>query len=181
MDLSRLIPAVEKDMNLMAEKYYDDIVKCDKMENYKKLDKVKVIAREENVFKNMIEWLQTGHGDDKAEKFYENIGLERFKEGFPLAEINYALHIDKHVVWDYIVANKESGMFVNNDEFQNIAFLLSNYFDLGSFYMTRGYINGLYSAFENTGKFKQEELQSLFKNSAFDEDFEASDIIWYHV
>ncbi|MBA4317540.1 MAG: hypothetical protein C0412_03990 [Flavobacterium sp.] len=181
MDLTKLLPAIENDVRLMAEKYYDDIVKCDKMENYKNLDREKVISREVNVFKNMVSWLQTGRSDDNAEKFYENIGLERFKEGFPLAEINYALHIDKLVVWNYLISNKESGLFTNTEEFQNIAILLSNYFDLGSFYMTRGYINGLYNALETTGKFKPEELQSLFRNSAFDEDFEASDIIWYHV
>lgn len=181
MDLTKLIPAMEKDFRIMAEKYYEDIVKCDKMENYKKLDSEKVISREVSVFENMINWLQTGRGDDNAEKFYENIGLERFKEGFPLAEINYALHIDKLVVWDYLLSHKESGLFISNEEFQNIAILLSNYFDLGSFYMTRGYTNGLYNALEATGKFKPEELQAIFKNSAFDEDFEASDIIWYHV
>ncbi len=181
MDFTNLIAAIEKDIRHMAEKYYEDILKSDKMENYAKLDKEKVISREESVFKNMVNWLRTGREDDKAEKFFENIGSERFNEGFPLAEINYALHIDKQVVWNYIIPKKDSDIFPNVEEFQNTAILLSNYFDLGNFYMTRGYMNALCTALENTGKFKREELQTIIKKGAFDEDFDMSDIIWYHV
>lgn len=181
MDFTKLIDAINKDAQLMAENYYNEILKSDKMENYGKLDKDLVIKREVDVFKNMISWLSTGSSDDNAEKFFENVGSERFNEGFPLAEINFALHIDKLVVWDYFIPRKETGLFANNEEFQNTAILLSNYFDLGSFYMTRGYMNGLCAALENTGKFKREELQSIVKKGAFDEDFDMSDIIWYHV
>jgi len=181
MDFTKLIAAIEKDLRLMAEKYYEGIIQSDKMENYAKLDKEKVLSREINVFSNMTNWLSTGSNDDNAEKFFENIGSERFKEGFPLAEINYALHIDKLIVWDYLTSRKGTDLFADNEEFQSIAFLLSNYFDLGSFYMTRGYMNELCSALENTGKFKREELQSIIRKGAFDEDFDMSDIIWYHV
>lgn len=181
MEFAKLIASIEKDTRHMAEKYYEDILKSDKMENYAKLDKEKVISREENVFKNMVSWLQTGRGDDKAEKFFENIGSERFSEGFPLAEINFALHIDKLVVWNYLMPKKETDLFTDTEEFQNTAILLSNYFDLGSFYMTRGFMNELYNTLEETGKFKREELQNIVKRGAFDEDFDASDIIWYHV
>jgi hypothetical protein len=181
MELAKLVAAIEKDIRHMAEKYYEDLLKSDKMENYARLDKEKVISREESVFRNMLNWLQTGRTDDNAEKFFESIGSERFNEGFPLSEINFALHIDKQVVWNYIIPKKETDIFVDNEEFQNTAILLSNYFDLGSFYMTRGYMNALCDALENTGKFKREELQSIVKKGAFDEDFDMSDIIWYHV
>lgn len=181
MDLTKFIASIGKDNRLMAESYYDDIVKSDKMENYAKLEKEKVISREVSVFNNMINWLSTGSKDDNAEKFFENIGSERFKEGFSLAEINYALHIDRNVVWNYMMPKKESGLFSNTDEFQDAAILLSNYFDLGSFYMTRGYMNELYTSLESSGKFKREELQSIVNKGAFDEDFDMSDIIWYHV
>jgi hypothetical protein len=181
MDLDKLMASVKKDNRMMAESYYDEIVKSDKMENYAKLDKEKVISREEAVFQNMINWLSTGSGDDNAEKFFENIGSERFNEGFSLAEINFALHIDKIIVWNYLISNKESGLFSEVTDFQNTAILLSNYFDLGSFYMTRGYMNALYTALESSGKFKREELQSIINKGAFDEDFDMSDIIWYHV
>ncbi len=181
MEFGKLIASIEKDVRGMAEKYYEELLKSDKMENYAKLERELVITREENVFINMLNWLSTGRSDDNAEKFFENIGSERFREGFPLAEINFALHIDKQVVWGYIIARKETDLFKSNEEFQNTAILLSNYFDLGNFYMTRGYMNSLYDALENTGKFKREELQSLVKKGAFDEDFDMSEIIWYHI
>ncbi len=181
MEFGKLIASIEKDVRGMAEKYYEELLKSDKMENYAKLERELVITREENVFINMLNWLSTGRSDDNAEKFFENIGSERFNEGFPLAEINFALHIDKQVVWSYIIARKETDLFKSNEEFQNTAILLSNYFDLGNFYMTRGYMNSLYDALENTGKFKREELQSLVKKGAFDEDFDMSEIIWYHI
>ena len=44
--------------------------------------------------------------------------------------------------------------------------VINNYFDLGNFYIIRGYMNMLYSELSNSNKFSHQELERLFTKGA---------------
>jgi hypothetical protein len=157
-------------------------MKSEYMTTYQKLDEVKVIEREELVFKNFINWLKNGASNDEAEKYFEKVGADRFNEGFPLTEINYALYITKKVFWSTIAWKKE--LFEDSEFHQLIEYMtiLNNYFDLGSFYLIRGYINKLFTKLDISDKLTREEIHTILVRGAFDDDeLDKSDFVWRHV
>lgn len=182
MDFTKMINFVETHINLLAHSYYEQLMKSEYMTTYQKLDQSKVIAREELVFQNFIKWLKSGASNDEAEKYFEKIGAERFNEGFPLTEINYALYITKKVFWSTIAWKKE--LFEESDFHHLIECMtiLNNYFDLGSFYLIRGYVHELFTKLDISDKLTREEIHKILVRGAFDEDdLDKSDFVWRHV
>ncbi|MGK9369879.1 hypothetical protein ACSSWA_13365 [Melioribacter sp. Ez-97] len=188
MDFTHIIEFIRNNLHQISHAYYEQIKKTELMKNYRRLSEKEVIAREERVFENLIEWLQTGASNDKAEKYFENVGAERFKEGFPLTEVNYALYITKKVFWSFIAWKKE--LFGFDDEEGGIDFsrimeyvtILNNFFDLGNFYIIRGYIGELFEQLEETASMSKEEIKKILMHGAFDDnDFNKDEIIWHHI
>ncbi|MFA3782664.1 histidine kinase N-terminal domain-containing protein [Melioribacteraceae bacterium 4301-Me] len=182
MDFSKIISFLEANIPTLARAYYEQVQKSDFMLTYRKLDEPKIILREEAVFKNMIEWLKTGASNDKAEQFFEKIGRERFNERFPLTEINYALYITKKVFWSFVAWKPE--LFPNTD-FQTMVeqmTVLGNFFDLGSFYIVRSYLNELFNKIDEASKLTKEDMKKLLVKGEFDKDnLDKSEIVWRNI
>jgi len=152
MDFSKIIKFIEANIHNLSHAYYDQIKQSEFTRTYQQFDESKVIERAEKVFQNFIEWLKTGASNDKAEKYFESIGAERFREGFPLTEVNYALYTTKKVFWSFIAWKEE--LFDEMDFVQIIecTTILNNYFDLGNFYIIKGYVNELISKIDEYSK-----------------------------
>ncbi|MDH7604774.1 MAG: hypothetical protein QHH13_07740 [Melioribacter sp.] len=152
MDFSKIIKYIEANLHNLSHAYYEQIKQSEFTKSYQQFDELKVIERAEKVFQNFIEWLKTGASNDKAEKYFENVGAERFREGFPLTEVNYALYTTKKVFWSFIAWKEE--LFDEMDFVQIIecTTILNNYFDLGSFYIIKGYVNELINKIDEYSK-----------------------------
>ena len=60
--------------------------------------------------------------------------------------------------------------------------VLNDYFDLGNFYITRGYFNELIAKLDEDRKFSREEIRKLLTQSVMDWDsINDDEIIWRHV
>lgn len=158
MDFSKIIKFIEANIHNLSHAYYEQIKQSEFTKYYQQFDESKVIERAEKVFQNFIDWLKTGASNDKAERYFENVGAERFREGFPLTEVNYALYTTKKVFWSFIAWKKE--LFDEMDFVQTIecTTILNNFFDLGSFYIIKGYVNEL---IEKIDKYTKDEIKKF--------------------
>ena len=60
--------------------------------------------------------------------------------------------------------------------------ILGNYFDLGNFYMTRGYFQKIFSELDNSSISGKEELKNFLKKGVINlEDLDKEEFIWRHV
>lgn len=161
MDFSKIIHFLEQSISSLSNAFYEQVKQSEYMQTYKQFDKNEVIKRAEKVFLHLIDWLKAGASNIEAEKYFEQIGAERFREGFPLTEVNYALFTTKKVFWSF-VAWKED-LFEEMDFFKTIEHitLLNNFFDLGSFYIIKGYVNELISKIDESSKYSKEEIKKF--------------------
>ncbi|MEG8946078.1 hypothetical protein [Rosettibacter firmus] len=95
MDFSKIIHFLEQNISSLSNAFYEQVKQSEYMQTYKQFDKNEVIKRAEKVFLHLIDWLKAGSSNIEAEKYFEQIGAERFREGFPLTEVNYALLLQK--------------------------------------------------------------------------------------
>lgn len=182
MEFGNIINLISQNKNNIARAYFDEVKNSDYMKTYHKLDPEKVITREEATYSHLVDWLKSGIDNSEAEQFFSNIGSERYHEGFPLSELNYALYISKKAFWAFL---KEHSEIIQGLEKKNIVEffeILSNYFALGGFYMVRGYINTLFDKLDINDRLTREEIHNILVRGAFDEeDLDMSEFSWRHV
>jgi len=178
----KVISFIKSRIPNLAENWSKEILHLDFMDHYKNLSEEELKKRNNAVYKNLIEWFESGASNATAEQYFEGLGAKRFKEGFALTEINYAFFLDKKVLFkeinDDIGFTKELG----SAEAVNLICTLGNFFDLGNFYIIRGYNSAMIEKLENSNKFSSGELDNLmFKGSLDEDDLDNDDIIWRHV
>ncbi|MFA7228219.1 MAG: hypothetical protein WC061_04225, partial [Melioribacteraceae bacterium] len=168
MEFGNIINLITQHKREIATAYFDQVKNSEYMKTYHKLDPQKVITREEATYSHLVEWLKSGIDNDEAEKFFSNIGSERYREGFPLSELNYALYISKKAFWAFLMEHSEIIEGLEKKNIIEFFGILSNYFALGGFYMVRGYINTLFDKLDINDRLTREEIHNILVRGAFD-------------
>jgi hypothetical protein len=161
-----LIAIVEKNVDNLAETWTQEVKKSEYLNTYQSLSNTEVLSRGHLLFSNLLKWLQTGASNDDAAEYFQNVGEDRLKEGFPLSEVYYALYLEKKVLWSFVAWKDEiTGRLkaVDAIEFMTV---INNYFDLGNFYIIRGYMNKLFTQLTESKKFTKEELENMLSSGA---------------
>lgn len=161
-----LIAIVEKKVDNLADKWTKEVNKCQYLQTYRALSPEELFQRGQRLFTNLLNWLETGASNDDAANYFQKVGRDRIAEGFPLTEIYYALYLEKKVLWSSVAKEEDiTGKLhaVDAIEFMSV---INNYFDLGSFYIIRGYMNMLFSELSDSKKFSQAELEQLLTKGA---------------
>ena len=170
MVFKNLISVVEANLDTIAKTWLAEIKKSEYMSTYQKFSEDEVLKRGKAVYKNLIKWLETGASNKEVENYFEKVGAERNREGFPLTEVNYALYLTKKVFWSFSVWKVEITGLMDSSEAIELMTVLNNYFDLGNFYIERGYLNELFNKLDETKKFTKDELEKYFVKGALFRD-----------
>jgi len=185
MEFSKFISKIRNDKNNLARTWSELVSESEYMQSYQKLDKEIILERGEAVFTHLANWLETGASNDVAEKYFELVGQDRFKEGYPLTEVVYALHLVKKVFWSSVAWDKDLKHTTSGDRCENcVEFwtILNNYFDLGNFYITRGYFHSIFENIEGVQNPSIDEFKNYLKHGPIDsDDLDKEKFIWRHI
>lgn len=144
-----LIVIIEQNIESLSINWFKALKNSAYMQTYNALTDPEIMRRGKSLFNNLHAWLNRGAAGDEVEDFFLSIGSTRLKEGFPLSEVNYALFLEKKTMIEMITGKKEITESLNSDEIVDIMSILNSYFDLGLFYITRGYLSELYNDLES--------------------------------
>ncbi len=179
--LNRLLNSLPKHIDALSKKWTHEILASEHMNNYKKLSKEQLEDRAKKVYENLIDWIEKGAENVNAEKYFEHVGVERLNEGFPLIEVYYAIYLTKKVLLknlNELIESEPDKIFAKQVEDMTI---LSNFFDLGNFYLIRGYIREAYKRIYDTKKISPDELNKIiYQGDLYKEEID-DDFIWRHV
>jgi hypothetical protein len=84
-------------------------------------------------------WLDEDRERGEVEQHYRDLGKERCKQNFELAEVISALYLTKRRLWEFIAASRESDSALNLNQIVEASFLLVRFFDHAVLHMTKGY------------------------------------------
>lgn len=161
-----LIAIVESHLDNLTDTWVQEVKKSEYLETYKQLNDTNLYSRGNILFSNLQSWLLKGASNDDAATYFREIGIKRIKEGFPITEVYYALYLEKKVLWSFVTWKDEvSGILkaVDAIEFMTV---INNYFDLGEFWIIKGYINEMFEHLSKSDKFNKNELETKFINGA---------------
>ncbi|MGD8781401.1 MAG: histidine kinase N-terminal domain-containing protein [Ignavibacteria bacterium] len=176
-----LIKSAESNIKELSKIWMKEIKQSEYAPTYNSLDEDKVYERGCNVFENLFEWFNEGANIPDIQNYYEKVGAERNREGFPLTEVIFAVYLTKKIFGEFLGRSSIVESFTNKEllEFNE---LVNSYFDQGIFHITKGYLNQLFDELDATKKFSTDELKVLLTQGKLDlDDVDDEDFIWRHI
>ncbi len=167
MNFSKFISVIENDSLELAKKWAKGILKSKFTRTYRKLPEEKLIKLAKNVYDNLGKWLLRSTTRIEIGKIYVEIGKQRYNQGYPLCEVIYAANYEKRILADHI-----SSVGVLPDAlklYHSMDFIsrLYDFFDIATFYLTRGYQEALYKKTIQLKGIDNKQLKDLFPHGSF--------------
>ncbi len=176
-----LIKSAESNIKELSKVWMTQMKESEYAPTYNTLDEEKAFERGYHVFENLFEWFNEGANISEIKQYYENVGAERNKEGFPLTEVIFAVYLTKKVIGEFILKSDLTDTF-SNKELLEFNELVNSYYDQGIFFITRGYLNNLFERLDATKKFTSDELKVYLTKGKLDiEEIDDEEFIWRHV
>jgi hypothetical protein len=180
MNTQTMASLLEANAKSLAAIWLEEVKKTDYMNTYRALADGLVMHRGYHVYLMFIKWLQAGADDKDIAIDFEAIGIQRYKENFPLSEVMYALYLTKKVFWEFLITNEEVKKTFDMNQSPEVISVFNNYFDLGNFFIVRGYLNELSNHLNETETINKDELQKILVKGGLSKETEkkASDQLY---
>ncbi|MDR2434503.1 MAG: hypothetical protein LBD47_08035 [Treponema sp.] len=143
------------------------IRKSPQLKHYNALDDGALIEADRPFYPLLARTLDRGLDRSLIGGFFVKLGKERVLDGFPLSEVIYGLNLAEEVVIEYLMTEfaPENTMRM----YQSIGILtrVAEFFLLGSFYVTRGFLEKTYTRMSSHDQVSEELLKKYFTDDFF--------------
>lgn len=163
----KLLDTILYKEDMLSQRWVEQIRKSDYMKCYQQRGNEELIRRNKKFFEQLAHWINDDVSHEEIDHYFETIGRERYKEGFPLPEIIYGVFLAKKVLHDILIEETLLDSAMEIYQVLELITLIYNFFDQGNFNITRGYLNELCAAIEKTGKINSDELNKFFVTGPF--------------
>jgi ADP-ribose pyrophosphatase YjhB (NUDIX family) len=135
----RLNEVIEKNADLLAEKWATDVMEKNSTLSYRNLSKEEVFHRGQRVILQFGRWLKGLYTEKDNRDFYIQMGISRKMEGFKASEVISALSLVRKNIWEFALSQ---GMWEKTIDIYIVLELerrMMLFFDKAAYYLSRGY------------------------------------------
>ena len=168
--LNKIITFIDNHIDNFAKAFARDVRKSKYLNRYNGFEEEELVKRGKLLFKNLTRWLKEEMDKKEVGRYFVKVGKERYQEGFPLCEVIYALFLIKNIFWRKIT---EEGFLSSALEIYIAIETLKkiyDFFDIGAFYIVRGYQEEMYHELGSNEKLSEEDLKKVFFPGSFKND-----------
>ena len=167
MRRSQLVDMIRTNKDRMAVAWCQEIRNSEYMKTYHGFNDDVLIHRNERILERLADSLDTGTSRVEIGKFFVSLGKERFREKFPLCEVNYAMFLTKKVFWKRLHTDGVLASALDLYQAMELMNAICDFFDLASFYLIRGYLEEMNQRLGKIGKLSSKELKEIFSPGSF--------------
>ncbi len=168
--LNKVVSFIDTHIDNFSKAFAKEVKKSKYLMRYKGFEESELTARGMSLFKNLAKYLKEEMNHKEIGKYFVKVGKERYEQGVPLCEVIYALFLIKNIFWKKI--NEEGFLSSALEIYIAIETLkkIYDFFDIGAFYIVRGYQEIMYQELGSTGKLTEEDLKKVFFPGSFKND-----------
>ncbi len=135
----RLVNVIIKNKEKIIEQWLDDVVTNPSTSEYHRVERSELYNICDRILSQITLWLGDVHDVNKIRDFYTKLGSERRKSSFRLSEALSALSLIRKHIWTFALA--QDVLQKNLDLFMTFELQrrMTIFFDLATFYLTRGH------------------------------------------
>jgi hypothetical protein len=99
--------------------------------------------------------------------FFVRLGKARMNDGFPVSEVIYAVNLGEQVVIGYLLNDFAPDSPARMYQALGALNKIAEFFLLGCFYLTKGFLEAVYTRMNKTDAVSEELLKKYFKDDFF--------------
>ena len=150
-----------------ALKWINTVRKAQQLKHYNTLDDVTLIEANGAIYPLLSKTLDRGLDRSLMGNFFVTLGKKRMQEGFPISEIIYGINLAQKIVVEYIMTEFAPESPVRMYQSMGILSQVSEFFLLGCFYLTKGYLEAVYTKMNVHDNVSEELLKKYFRDDFF--------------
>ncbi|NLN61202.1 MAG: NUDIX hydrolase [Deltaproteobacteria bacterium] len=138
----RLVDMIEKNAQDIAEKCVEEVRINWSTAGYHDFDRIRLFKRFFIILAQFGKWMGGFYSDNDIRVFYTKVGVERRKEGLPLADVLSTLSLIKKQVFNFTISRGVWEKTINIYMSLEMDRRIMLFFDRVTYYITRGYEAG---------------------------------------
>ncbi|MDR2760132.1 MAG: hypothetical protein LBB78_12220 [Spirochaetaceae bacterium] len=150
-----------------AVRWKDKIRRSPQLKNYNALADDRLIEADIPFYPLLARTMDRGLDRTIVGEFFVRLGKDRMANGFPVSEVIYAVNLAQQVVIEYLMTDFVLDSTVRMYQAMGIVTKVSEFFLLGCFYLTKGFLEATYTQMSRTDAVSEELLKKYFRDDFF--------------
>jgi hypothetical protein len=162
-----LIDSFNLQARQFAVRWKEQIRKASQLKHYNALDDEALIENDMVFYPLLARTLSRGLDRSLLGGFFVDLGKKRMGDGFPISEVIYAVNLAQKVVIEYIMTEYAPENTLRMYQSMGIMMEISEFFLLGCFYLTKGFLEATYTHMNSDDRVSKELLNKYFRDDFF--------------
>jgi hypothetical protein len=150
-----------------AIKWKNMVRKANQLKHYNSMDDDTLIEADKPIYGLLSRTLDRGLDRSLVGDFFVRLGKERLQDGFPISEVIYAINLAERIVIEYIMTEFAPESPVRMYQSMGVISQVSEFFLLGCFYITKGFLEAVYTKMNVHDSVSEELLKKYFNDDFF--------------
>jgi len=150
-----------------AVKLTNLVRKAQQLKHYNTFDDETLIKANSSIYPLLSKVLDRGLDRSLVGSFFAGLGGKRMQEGFPVSEVIYVINLSEKIIIEYIMTEFAPESPARMYRSMDIISRVSEFFLLGCFYLTKGYLEAVYTKMNVHDKLSEDLLKKYFKDDFF--------------
>jgi hypothetical protein len=150
-----------------AIKWKDQVRNTPQLKHYHQAEDEELIDYARHLFPLLSRILDRGLDHNVIGDYFAKLGKERMKEGFPISEVIFGLNLVQKVVNEYLMTEYAPDNSIKMYQAMSAITRISEFFFLGSFYLSKGFLEETYTSMSLKDKVSDEVLKNYFRDDFF--------------
>ena len=150
-----------------ALKWKNMIRKTPQLNHFNTMDDETLIELNAAFYPLLAKTLDKGIDRSAIGNFFVQLGKTRMEEGFPISEVIYSLTFTEKVIIEYIMTEFAPESPTKMYQSMGVISRVSEFCLLGCFYITKGYLEAVYTSMNAHDSVSEELLKKYFKDDFF--------------
>jgi hypothetical protein len=162
-----IIDALTLKSREFAVRWKNMVRKASQLKHYNTQDDETLIQDEAAVFPMLAKTIDRGFDPSLVGGFFVNLGKARMRDGYPISEVIYAINLTERTIIEYIMTDFAPESPTRMYRAIGLISQVSEFFLRACFYLTKGYLEAVYTKMNNHDKVSEELLKKYFKDDFF--------------
>jgi len=150
-----------------AVRWKDQIRNAEQLKHYQTLNDEALIEKYRPCFPLLSRTLDRGLDRSLVGGYFVGLGKEHLRDGFPVSEAVFALNVAQKVVIEFIMTEFAPDNPMRMYQSMGALTRVAEFFLLGSFYLTKGFLEETYTSMSRHDKVSEGLLKKYFKDDFF--------------
>ena len=150
-----------------AKRWKGIVRKSPQLKHYHSMDDDTLIEGNKPIYSMLARVLDRGLDRTLVGDFFVKMGKDRMRGGFPFSEVLYALNITQKVIIKYLMTEYAPENPMRMYQSMGAMTHVAEFCLLGSFYLSRGFLEETYTSMSIHDKVSEELLKKYFRDDFF--------------